>query len=284
MAYPTPATALQAAQAFCDAVEARLPDRRRKGVMSAAADDPTYVRRAVFGGKASWMIRMVINGKLKAKLFSVRKYGEEEARRLALAEKPAWLRDAGLAPLGYALPTDSEVSQIERKAGLDFGEVSEEKGARGYNDASLYGITRSEANADGQDGVWTVMIMRRNNHIASTFYQAKAVGNYVSTVFFALATLRYAVPAARVLAEKIGWAALDVAAKRLLYARAALMFAEMGVTLAVIAVQIQIWYFNDDELQDWCGECAFAFDIQKRTKNIEAQKSGLAKALKEVGL
>ncbi len=160
-AYPNPVMALEAARAFRDAIEARLPDRRGGRAINATADDTTFVRRAVFGGKASWMIRMRIHGKLRAKLFSVRKYGEVEARRLALAERPQWLRDAGLDASAHPALSKSEIEGIERKIRLDFGEINKAKSTRGYNDAQLYGISRSELNSLGQDGVWTVMIMRR---------------------------------------------------------------------------------------------------------------------------
>ena len=160
-AYPAPARALEAAQAFRNAVEARLPNRRSGRVINAPADDTTFVSRAVFQGKASWMIRINIGGKLRAKLFSVRKYGEEEARRLALAERPQWLHDAGLGATVHSALSRDEVDAIEREIRCDFGETDEAKPTRTCNEASMYGITRSEANALGHNGVWTVMIMRR---------------------------------------------------------------------------------------------------------------------------
>jgi hypothetical protein len=168
--------ALQAAQAYRDAVHALLPNRRKSLLSTAPAGKTAFVRRAVFSGKANWMIRMHIGGKLRTKLFSVRKYGEEDARRRALALRPQWLIEAGLGESEQHLPSEIEVIQLERNIRVAFGEKISMNTKRSYNQAPMYGITRSDADALGQDGAWTVMIMRRKVRHGGRFADRKYGG------------------------------------------------------------------------------------------------------------
>jgi len=66
-------------------------------------------------------------------------------------------------------------------------------------------------------------------------------------------------------------------------ARAGLMFAGLGFSIATLAVSLAIWYFSDDALQDWCEESAFGRKPKaKRFASPEAQMKAFEAALHEV--
>lgn len=44
------------------------------------------------------------------------------------------------------------------------------------------------------------------------------------------------------------------------------MLGGMGLSIAVIGIQVAIWYFSDDELEAWCEECAFGKNVYFKKK------------------
>lgn len=69
------------------------------------------------------------------------------------------------------------------------------------------------------------------------------------------------------------------AASRLVYFRAFCMLSGLGFTALTIAASIAIWYFGDDELDDWLDACAFAKNPEKAYRDIQEQQEGLSMAL-----
>jgi hypothetical protein len=76
---------------------------------------------------------------------------------------------------------------------------------------------------------------------------------------------------------------LSRAAAWALAARAGLMLAGLGFSVATLAISLAIWYFSDDALQDWCEECAFGSKPKdKRFVSSQAQMKAYSAALLEV--
>lgn len=60
-------------------------------------------------------------------------------------------------------------------------------------------------------------------------------------------------------------------AEELLLARALLFCAGIYVRIAVIAIQVLIWKYSTDALQDWCDRCAFGRKLSHRYGNAKIQ-------------
>lgn len=92
-------------------------------------------------------------------------------------------------------------------------------------------------------------------------FGTRASFQVVSVALTALTALSYCSPLIETFAGKFGQRlvgnALSWAAKRLLLARAALIFASLEVSIFVLAISAIIWYFEDDALQKWAERCAF---------------------------
>jgi hypothetical protein len=71
-------------------------------------------------------------------------------------------------------------------------------------------------------------------------------------------------------------------AAKLFIGRAVLMLGGIGLSAATVAIQLLIWKFSDDELQEWCTRCAFGVDRKKRLTNPRSQMMEFENALKEV--
>jgi hypothetical protein len=71
-------------------------------------------------------------------------------------------------------------------------------------------------------------------------------------------------------------------AGRLLIGRAIVMFGGIWFSIATVAIQIIIWKFSDDKLQEWCELSAFGNNKEKRIKNPQQQMNDFQNALLEV--
>jgi hypothetical protein len=93
--------------------------------------------------------------------------------------------------------------------------------------------------------------------------------------------------AARQAAIAAGEVAVEVVGQRaamLAFGRAVLFLAGWEVMIAVTLIQGLIWYFSDDDLQEWFEECAFGIAPAKPTWTVKQQNEAFAKALEAVGL
>jgi hypothetical protein len=86
----------------------------------------------------------------------------------------------------------------------------------------------------------------------------------------------------------LGRAAATVARKsasllgKIVLRRAILIFGGIECTLAMLAIDLLIWRFNDDDLQIWCKRCAFGRLKSNRVLNAASQKNSFDDALREV--
>ena len=119
---------------------------------------------------------------------------------------------------------------------------------------------------------WDSAKKASSSQIAS-LYTAKAYANLISSVCSALSALSYAQPVFQALATRFpaSMVARFAAARMLsLFAwRALLMLGGLGFGVAVLAIQLAIWYFTDDELQKWCEETPFGGHPQKHTPEVQ---------------
>jgi hypothetical protein len=119
-----------------------------------------------------------------------------------------------------------------------------------------------------------------------SLYFFKSLGNFVSASMSALATLSYAQPVFAMLVKKfpasIAARSASALLGRLLLWRALLMLGGLGFGIAVLALQLAIWYFTDDELQTWCEESPFGLRPKNPKLKPEVQMKNFEHALTEV--
>lgn len=134
--------------------------------------DVPGVHRRFYNGNDYWTAKTRHSEKIREKKFSVTKYGEAEARRLAMEVAIAWLDEAGFQEMTKPGPTRSEVEQIEKDIRIRFRESapSGKSGFAGFKELDMYGIGRIESNALGKCGVWNVVLVRRGTRYKKTFY------------------------------------------------------------------------------------------------------------------
>jgi hypothetical protein len=124
-------------------------------------------------------------------------------------------------------------------------------------------------------------------------YQGRAYINLAGGACSVLTALSYTEPAFEMIAAKFPTTMLGRAsamipkvasrvAAKLFIGRAVLMLGGIGLSAATVAIQLLIWKFSDDELQEWCTRCAFGVDRKKRLTNPRSQMMEFENALKEV--
>lgn len=119
-------------------------------------------------------------------------------------------------------------------------------------------------------------------------FGGRASFQVVSVTLTALTALSYCSPLIETFGAKFGQRlvgqAASLVAKRLLLARAALIFASLEVSIFLLAISAIIWYFEDEALQKWADRCAFGAKRKSlpdafSTAEIQIQRYG--EALKE---
>jgi hypothetical protein len=102
---------------------------------------------------------------------------------------------------------------------------------------------------------------RSANYRLGILYYERFGFQVVSSTLTSLTALSYCSPLIETFGKRFGerlvGQALGWAARRLLLARAALVFASLEVSIFLLAVTAIIWYFEDDALQKWSDRCAF---------------------------
>jgi|GEM_PF-4251472 len=66
--------------------------------------------------------------------------------------------------------------------------------------------------------------------------------------------------------------------------RATFMFVGLSFSIITLALTFTIWYFSDDELEDWCDACAFAKTPKKSYWTVQQQQEALSIALYRIEL
>jgi hypothetical protein len=71
-------------------------------------------------------------------------------------------------------------------------------------------------------------------------------------------------------------------ARKLLLGRALVMLGGIWFSIGTLAIQLLMWKFSDDKLQEWCEHCAFGIKRQIKKLNSKNQKIEFDNALEEV--
>jgi hypothetical protein len=117
--------------------------------------------------------------------------------------------------------------------------------------------------------------LKNGNDSVAYLYWTKGLLNATGGICSVLNGISYAQPAFEMIAKRfpstfigraIGFVPRFGAtlAEGLLITRACLLLAGIYISLAVIAIQLIIWYYTDDALQDWCDRCAFGLQRHHR--------------------
>ncbi len=119
------------------------------------------------------------------------------------------------------------------------------------------------------------------------FYYAKAYANLAGAGASLLATVSYAAPAMEMLATRFPQSVIargmGLTFARLFAWRAILMFGGMGLNIAVLGVQVTIWWFSENSLQTWCERSAFGKERKTYIySTAEIQVKAFGDALQEV--
>jgi len=133
--------------------------------------------------------------------------------------------------------------------------------------------------------VKAAFISSEKDEVALTYlYAGKATMNALGGLSFSLSTISYINPAMQVLAKRLpNYIVAQNLARGvavLLRGRALLMLAGVGFNIAVIGVQITIWYFSDDDLEVWCTESVFGITPKIKKIKVGEQEENFNNALK----
>lgn len=125
------------------------------------------------------------------------------------------------------------------------------------------------------------------NYGIAMLYFARGMTQFSGGAITIVVAISYASPLLEKAAVRYaGSAAINVASRMAAWAfaaRAGLMLAGVGFSVATLAISVAIWYFSDDALQDWCEESAFGKQPQrKRFGSASAQMKALETALLDV--
>lgn len=129
---------------------------------------------------------------------------------------------------------------------------------------------------------------KSDDYRMALLFASRSAFQVVSVGLTALTALSYCSPLIEAFGSRFGQRlagqAATWAAKRLLLARAALVFASLEVSIFLLAISAIIWYFEDDALQKWTDRCAFGLKRKKlddayATAEIQVRQFG--EALKE---
>jgi hypothetical protein len=71
-------------------------------------------------------------------------------------------------------------------------------------------------------------------------------------------------------------------ARKLLFGRALVMLGGIWFSIGTVAIQLLIWKFSDDKLQEWCEHCAFGVRREIKKLNPKNQKLDFENSLEEV--
>lgn len=162
--------ALQAAQAFRDALLALLPT-------AAAPSKPRRnntsgmpgVYRGKSNGKPAWTASARIQGKTTTKSFPIHRYGERAAFKMAVAAREQWQAQQGPAQEPVRLPSREEVERIADAIRAQFPRPmpAPQKLASQH---PLFGIQRIKPNLNGIGGAWRVTIRRAGQCHGAHFF------------------------------------------------------------------------------------------------------------------
>jgi hypothetical protein len=116
-------------------------------------------------------------------------------------------------------------------------------------------------------------------HYALAFtYRWKARLQFASTTLGLLGSLSYAAP----LMESSSIKIVQSTGTRLLFYRLFCMTWALRLNMVGLAIQLFVWAFTDDDLQNWCEECPFGIQKAKGPKEPKVLMEKLGEALQSV--
>jgi hypothetical protein len=162
---------LAAAQAFRDALLKLLPPIKPYVMRAQKPRSGMQGVVRLAGKRPAWLAELRVDGRKRSKTFSVKKYGEDGARRRAQEARSAWEEASGFGQ-AVRLPAREVVKQLEDSIRARFGEVARARTARGraFNDDAMYTITRHERDVAGNGPRWSVTLSRRRVAYSKAFY------------------------------------------------------------------------------------------------------------------
>lgn len=127
----------------------------------------------------------------------------------------------------------------------------------------------------------------KGNDLLRKLYLAKTGLGITSALFGVAVTFTYAAPLIGRLTGQAVYAgaarAVGAAAARLVAVRILCMSFGAWITVGSFSIQVLIWIFTDDDLQDWCERCAFG-ETPDKSWTPKKQFEELQTALKAVGV
>jgi hypothetical protein len=145
--------ALSAAQAFRDALLERLTPEPSDGV-DTVDDGEANIKRLPGSDRVSpyWQTQMKIDGIIQRKSFSIKKYGEETARQMALDAYAALKQERaarGQAPstAPFDPPSKEDVKQIEKDVRAQFNKQRKGVGSGEWRERKTHGIDLTQPDA-----------------------------------------------------------------------------------------------------------------------------------------
>lgn len=202
-------------------------------------------------------------------------------------------QDASMDKKNHKLQAELLAAELSLGAALLDLAATAIKGLHGAKDAAIsFQVLKV---AGGGLSAYAGWIAARNDFDSSRkarslkiagLYFIKSGANLVAAGSSALATLSYAQPVFEMVVKKFPASILARSASavmgRLLLWRALLMLGGLSFGLGVLALQLAIWYFSDDELQTWCEESPFGLLPKKPRPKPELQMKNFEHALMEV--
>ena len=136
------------------------------------------------------------------------------------------------------------------------------------------------------DSVEFARQMTKGRYALAYLYAAKALAGTASGVLTVATTFTYS---AGLIYRLTGRAALAQSARAIssralgiIGARILLMSAGAWITVVTIGLQVLIWVFTPDALEDWCDGCAFGQKEKRKNWSSKMQMDEFDKALLEV--
>jgi hypothetical protein len=141
-----------------------------------------------------------------------------------------------------------------------------------------------KASSDGHKNLarlyLTNSILTFSGGIAGVLTTLTYCGPYLANVATKQGLRAGANAAARAAAAR---AAAALAVRWAMY-RAAFMALGLGLNLIALGIQLAIWRYTNNELQDWCEKCVFGIKRKEGSKNIEQQMNDYFKATYAIGV
>lgn len=128
------------------------------------------------------------------------------------------------------------------------------------------------------DGGKSLNNWEREKYALAISYGFKSASQFGATTLGLLASISYAAPLMEASSSKI----IQATGSRLLLYRLFCMTWAVRLNMVGIGIQLFIWVFTDDDLQNWCEECPFGIHKDKGIKDPKKQLEKLGESLQSV--